>query len=120
MHHITSSTIAHTPAQPEPVNFDAPNPRLAEEQAKMRARVAEQADANRIDPKLRPYKIDDLMVLHNLSRRTVIRLYENEPGIEVLPDLRPPGSRRCTGRRYRTLRIPRHIYLRVKHRMEAR
>jgi hypothetical protein len=86
----------------------------------MRDRSAEQADAFRVDPKLRPYKIDDLMVLHNLSRRTVIRLYENEPGVEILPDLHPPGSCRCAGRRYRTLRVPRHVYARVRHRMEVR
>jgi hypothetical protein len=95
-------------------HLDALSPRLAEEQARMRARTAEDAAANHVDPKLRPYKIDDLMVLHNLSRKTVIRLYENEPGVEVLSDLR------CTGRHYRTIRVPRHVYARVKHRMEVR
>jgi hypothetical protein len=33
-----------------------------------------------VDPNERPYSINELTVLHHLSRRTVIRLYENEPG----------------------------------------
>ena len=76
----------------------------------------------------RPYSINELAILHGLSRQSVIRLYEKEPGIEILPDLSlPPDGqreggqkkkRRCTGRRhYRTIRVPRHVYLRVKHRV---
>jgi hypothetical protein len=42
----------------------------------------------------------------------------NAPTVD--PDLRPPNRRRCTGRRYRILRVPRHVYLRVKHRMQVR
>jgi hypothetical protein len=64
----------------------------------------------------RPYSINELTVLHNLSRRTIIRLYENEPGVLVLQ-----GSRvhqQALGRRYRTIRVPQHVYRRVKHRME--
>jgi hypothetical protein len=30
------------------------------------------------------YTIDELVVLHGFSRRTVIRLYEREPGVQVL------------------------------------
>lgn len=65
----------------------------------------------------RPYSINDLATLHGLSRQTIIRLYENEPGVEVLPELQGAKHRRMVGRRYRTLHIPRHVYLRVRHRM---
>lgn len=64
----------------------------------------------------RPYSISELMVQHHLSRRTVIKLYENEPGVLILQASRE--HRQEIGRRYRTIRVPRHVYLRVKHRME--
>jgi hypothetical protein len=95
------------------------NPHLGEAQAELRARV-EQAGTNRIDPEMRPYAVEDLMVLHNLSRQTIIRIYENEPEIEVVPDLRPPGLKRCTTRRRRTIKVPRHVYLRVRNRMRGK
>lgn len=56
--------------------------------------------------------ICDLAILHGLSRRTVARLYENEPGVQVLQASRAHQQR--IGRRYRTIRVPRHVYLRVK------
>lgn len=71
-----------------------------------------------VDPNERPYSIKDLTVLHNLSYRTVVRLYENEPGVLVLQA--SPEHRRKIGRRHRTIRVPRHVYMRVKHRMEVR
>jgi hypothetical protein len=71
-----------------------------------------------IESNERPYSIDDLAVLHNLSRRTVIRLYENEPGVLVLQA--SAEQQRAMGRRYRTIRVPRHVYMRVKHRLENR
>jgi len=71
-----------------------------------------------VDPTERPYSIQDLMVLHNLSYRTVVRLYENEPGVQVLQSSRE--HQRKIGRRYRTIRVPRHVYMRVKHRLENR
>ena len=55
-----------------------------------------------VDPTERPYSIQDLMVLHNLSYRTVVRLYENEPGVQVLQA--SPDHQRKIGRRYRTIR----------------
>jgi hypothetical protein len=61
-----------------------------------------------------PYRIQDLMALHNLSRRTVIRLYEDEPGVLVLKNDRPGVRRR------RTIRVPEPVYRRVRHRMENR
>lgn len=71
-----------------------------------------------VDPTERPYSIQDLMVLHNLSYRTVVRLYENEPGVQVLQA--SPDHQRKIGRRYRTIRVPRNVYMRVKHRLENR
>ena len=71
-----------------------------------------------VDQNERPYSIKDLTVLHNLSSRTVIRLYENEPGVLILQG--SPDHQRKTGRRYRTMRVPRHVYLRVKQRLENR
>lgn len=70
------------------------------------------------DPNDRPYSIADLTVLHNLSRWTVTRLYENETGVLVLEA--PAGQRRKRGRRYRTIRVPRNVYLRVGRRLENR
>lgn len=63
----------------------------------------------------RPYTINDLMVLHNLSRTTVIRLYENEPDVMVLQASRE--HQRKIGRRYRTIRVPVKVYRRVRERM---
>jgi transcriptional regulator GlxA family with amidase domain len=71
-----------------------------------------------IESNERPYSIDDLAVLHNLSRRTVIRLYQNEPNVQILQASR--DHERTIGRRYRTIRVPRHVYMRVKHRLENR
>lgn len=68
------------------------------------------------DPHARIYTVTELAALHRFSRRTVIRLYENEPGVQVLQSSREHQQR--IGRRYRTLRIPRHVYLRVKNRIE--
>jgi hypothetical protein len=95
-------------------HLESSNPRLAEAQAGMRARIAH-ADEPRVDESLRPYSVPDLMTLHGLSRQSVIRLYEHEPDVEILP--RPGG---CTGRRCRTIRVPRHVYVRVRNKMRVR
>lgn len=73
------------------------------------------ADVNQDD---RPYTINDLTVLHNLSYRTVVELYEKEPGVLILQA--SPERQRKIGRRHRTLRVPRHVYMRVRHKMEVR
>jgi hypothetical protein len=59
----------------------------------------------------RLYTVNELVALHRFSRRTVIRLYEREPGIEVLE--RPEDIRR-NKRRYRSFRVPHYVYARVK------
>jgi hypothetical protein len=71
-----------------------------------------------VNPKERPYSISELAVLHNLSRQTVVRLYENEPDVLILEASRLHQEQ--LGRRYRTIRVPQHVYRRVKHRMENR
>jgi hypothetical protein len=57
------------------------------------------------------FSILDLTIVHGLNRRTVARLYEHEPGVQVLQGSRSHEQR--IGRRYRTIRVPRHVYLRV-------
>lgn len=69
-----------------------------------------------VGPDERPYTVNDLMNLHGLSRQTVIRLYESEPGVQIIPALRS----KTRGRRYRTLRVPRRVYVRMKNRMEVK
>jgi hypothetical protein len=59
----------------------------------------------------RLYTVNELVALHRFSRRTVIRLYEREPGIEVLE--RPEDVKR-NKRRYRSFRVPHYVYARVK------
>ena len=85
----------------------------------MRSRHAEeeQASASVVDPNVRPYPVDDLMKLHGLSRQTIIELYENERGVQIIEKT----ARQQSGvRRHRTLRIPRHVYRRVCQRIEVK
>lgn len=98
-------------------HLEALNPHLPDTQAQTRARSAEPC-ISRIPESDRPYSINELSILHNLSRRTVIRLYEAEPGVIVLQA--PREHQQSIGRRYRTIRVPRYVYRRVLHRMETR
>lgn len=63
------------------------------------------------DEDKQPYSILDLAALHNLSRAKVTQLYEDEPDVLVL---QVKDSKK---RRYRTIRVPPHVYRRVRHRM---
>lgn len=63
------------------------------------------------------FTINELVGMHRLSRQTVIRLYEKEFGIQVLQAA--PEHRRKVGRRYRTIRVPKHVYERVVNRLQA-
>lgn len=58
------------------------------------------------------FTVDEAAELFGLSRRTVIRLFEREPGVIVLK--RPETLRK---RVYRTIRIPRAVYERVVRRI---
>ena len=94
-------------------HLEESNPHLVSAQAAMRARhEAEQAGAN-----AQLYSIDQLVALHNLSRQTVIRMYEREPG--VLIDENVEHQKNGTRRR-RKFRVPRHVYRRVCQRMEIK
>jgi len=54
------------------------------------------------------YTVSEVAALTGLSRQTVARLFENEPGVLIVS--RPETMRK---RRYRTIRIPRSVYERV-------
>jgi hypothetical protein len=58
------------------------------------------------------YSVNDLVRMHGLSRRTIIRLYDEEKDIEPLTRVR-------NGRTRKTRRIPRRVYLRMVHRIKS-
>jgi AraC-like DNA-binding protein len=55
------------------------------------------------------YSVAEMCVLLGCSRWTVIRIFENEPGVLIL--LRPETMHK---RRRRMIRIPHAVYLRVR------
>jgi len=55
-----------------------------------------------------PYSVNEIAALTGWSRATVIRLFEDVPGVIVLS--RPEEMHKRT---YNSLRVPRHIYERV-------
>jgi hypothetical protein len=61
------------------------------------------------------YTVNELVRILRLSRRSVIRLIEHEPGVLVLQATRE--RRRKTGRQYRTFRVPQHVLDRIKHKL---
>jgi AraC-like DNA-binding protein len=62
-----------------------------------------------VDPDKLVFSVADVCQLLGLSRSTVIRLFENEPGVLIL--LRPEKMHK---QRRRIIRIPRAIFSRVK------
>jgi hypothetical protein len=56
--------------------------------------------------------ITEIAARHKLSRQTVRRLFENEPGVIVIA--RPTTMHK---RRHRTMRIPYPVYMRVLKRL---
>jgi len=58
------------------------------------------------------YTVAEVAVMLRLSRPTVTRLFEKESGVIMLN--RPETMHK---RRYRSLRIPRHVYQRVLSRI---
>lgn len=60
----------------------------------------------------RHYSVEEIGTLWRLSPRTVRRMFENEPGTLVFGNT---GSMKK--RRYRTLRIPESVLLRVHRRL---
>jgi len=61
------------------------------------------------------YTVSEVAALMGLSRQTVTRLFENEPGVTILE--RPE---RMHKRRYRSIRIPRAVYERVASRLKVK
>lgn len=59
------------------------------------------------------YSCADIANAWGLSRDTVTRLFESEPGVLVIE----PQRRRISRRRYRTLRIPAAVVERVHRRL---
>jgi transcriptional regulator GlxA family with amidase domain len=59
----------------------------------------------------RHFSPEDLAELWGLSADTLRRLFENEPGVLVIERSKAPA------RRYRTLRIPESVALRVHRRL---
>lgn len=68
-----------------------------------------------IDPDKPVFTVAEVSVLLGCSRWTVIRLFENEPGVLIL--LRPETMYK---RRRRMIRIPRAVYQRVKAKLGYR
>ena len=66
------------------------------------------------------YTIDELAKLHALSRYTVMRLYEREPGVQILERPEVVRGRGGPKRRYRSLRVPHEVYERVRRRLTLR
>jgi hypothetical protein len=69
-------------------------------------RTAKKGD---VDPDKPVFTVAEVSVLLGCSRWTVIRLFENEPGVLIL--LRPETMYK---RRRRMIRIPRAVFLRVR------
>jgi len=93
---------------------------LGEAQAEMRERnaaAARNVNTNTVDPNVRPYSVSDLVILHGLSRPTIIAMYENERGVVIIENT---ARQQSGARRHRVLRIPRHVYRRLLQRIEVK
>ena len=62
------------------------------------------------------YQVKELAYLWNVSDETVRRLFEEEDGVL---DVQTPRQRNSRKRRYRNLRIPGKVALRVQNRMKV-
>ena len=60
--------------------------------------------------------VPEIAAMTGRSRRTIIRWFENEPGVVLLEIFDHPEK--LHKRRYRTLRIPRGVFERVVERRE--
>ncbi len=73
-------------------------------------------DANKQPADERHYSPSELAVAWGLSPDTIRALFEDEPGVLVMGDAK--GTKRK--RRYRTIKIPQSVAVRVKNRLSAR
>ena len=78
------------------------------------ARYPKRTAKKPVDPDKLVFSVADVAALLGYSRWTVIRIFENEPG--VLIRLQPETMHK---RSRRTIRIPRHVFLRIKARLET-
>ena len=61
------------------------------------------------------YTVAEVAAMMGLSRSTVTRLFEHEPGVIILN-----RSERMHKRRYRSIRIPRAVYERVVRKLTVK
>jgi transcriptional regulator GlxA family with amidase domain len=64
----------------------------------------------------RPFTVAQIAAMMGLSPRIVTRLFEHEKGVLIYE---APNLRRKR-KHYRTLRVPRHVYERVRQRYTVR
>ncbi len=62
-----------------------------------------------------PYTVAEVCALTGFSRATITRMFEAEPGVLIIN--RPEKMHK---QRYRSIRIPREVYERVRHRLSVR
>jgi len=74
--------------------------------------IAHNSVAHPVSALERHYAPDDLAAIWNLSADTVRRIFDREPGVLVIEH-----TKNSSRRRYRTLRIPESVALRVHRRM---
>jgi hypothetical protein len=67
-----------------------------------------------VDPNKPCFTVAEASALLGFSRWTIIRLFEDEPGVLIL--LRPERMHKQPRRK---ITIPRHVFLRVKARLET-
>lgn len=60
------------------------------------------------------FTVDEIAALTGFHRDTITKMFEGEPGVLILER---PGK--MNKRRYRSIRIPAHIYERVVRRMSV-
>lgn len=66
---------------------------------------------------VRHYTVKEIAKIWNLSAGTIVRIFENEPGVIVIIERRKHSISR---RQYRTLRIPEFVVERVHRRLSVR
>ena len=82
--------------------------RLTDHLAELERKPERKPKPRDVDSSVKDYSVKEVAALTGLSERTIIRLFEHEPGVIILER---PGQ--LHKRRYRTIRIPRAVYLRV-------
>ncbi|HMF65310.1 MAG TPA: hypothetical protein VK608_14565 [Edaphobacter sp.] len=60
------------------------------------------------------YTVEEAAAMTGWGRDTITRMFENEPGVLIRNH-----PTKMNKRRYRSIRIPRHVYERVRRRYEV-